>query len=248
MAFPGDVRAIIGSDEDAAWPVQDQGRNECGCASAANALNLLEGRLRYDKDDFVREAGIFFQRDLGGTPSPLAGWLVKRHGYGTHFGNLRFTDPDVVLRDLVDRRVPVIVEIGANKVGPFTIYGQHAIVLVGYRASPGGATREFYFVDSEYPAPPAPFNPRANQVTIDGVVRRMPGNRTISRDDFFKQFVTGIYLPVFRTQAEHDAWYWTNIRPTGGVPIFSWIYSALVTGSNDVWVGTRPAVALGATP
>src|SRR5215212_11330357 len=112
MEFPTYVHSVIPSANAMAWPVEGQGFNECGCTAASNALNLLEQTLRFRKDDFVREAGIFFQPKYGGTPSPVTSWLVKHHGFGTHFGNLKRTDYELVLRSLLDRRVPVIIELG----------------------------------------------------------------------------------------------------------------------------------------
>src|SRR3712207_3627519 len=82
--------------------IRRQGVNECGCTAPANALNLLLGRKEFDKDQFVREAGIWFRRHVfggaGGTPSFVTGWLIKHHGFGTHFGSLRQTDFHAVLR------------------------------------------------------------------------------------------------------------------------------------------------------
>src|SRR5215212_4597818 len=127
MSFPSYVHSVIKSAEEAAWPVEGQGVNECGCTSASNALNLLVQHLRFRKDDFVSQAGLLFQPRFGGTPSPATGWLIKRNGFGTHFGNLSRTDYEPVLRDLIDRGVPVIVEIGLDPLG---IYGGHSIVLV----------------------------------------------------------------------------------------------------------------------
>ncbi|HEX9373426.1 MAG TPA: hypothetical protein VF897_20605, partial [Roseiflexaceae bacterium] len=98
MPYPPYVHSVIANSDDAAWPVQGQGINECGCTVAANALNLLAGARLFDKDSFVREAGLLFNRGLGGSISPVTGWLIKRHGYGTHFGNLLHTDPEPVLR------------------------------------------------------------------------------------------------------------------------------------------------------
>src|SRR6185503_8714052 len=103
MPFPSYIHSVVKSSDDAAWPIEAQGRNECGCTAASNALNLLVGMQRFHKDDFVREAGLLFQREMGGTPSPVTGWLIKRHGFGTHFGNLSRTDDELVLRDLIDR-------------------------------------------------------------------------------------------------------------------------------------------------
>jgi hypothetical protein len=153
--FPAYVHSVVPNADAEHWPIQRQGINECGCTAPANALNLLLGQRRFDKDQFLREAGLFFQRNLGGSPSPITGWLIKRQGFGTHFGSLRRTDCEAVLRDLIDRRVPVVLELGANTWGPLTIYGQHSVVLVGYSErytdAGGQVHEEYYFVDAQYP-------------------------------------------------------------------------------------------------
>jgi hypothetical protein len=215
--------------------------NECGCTVAANALNLLASRRAFHKDDFVREAGLLFNRQLGGSPSPITGRLIKNHGYGTHFGNLSHTDAEIVLRDLLDRKLPVVVEIGSNRVGPFVVYGQHSILLVGYsdpyRTNSGALREEYYFVDSQWPGLGA-FTLRANDVAENGVTTPYPGNRTMLREEFLRMYETRIYFPVFPSQAEHDAWYQANIRPKEGFPLVSWVGSALFTGTYDIWVGS----------
>ncbi|HKF94297.1 MAG TPA: hypothetical protein VKB96_06785, partial [Gammaproteobacteria bacterium] len=171
MAFPSYVHSVIRSADTVAWPVEGQGMNECGCTAASNALNLLVRAPRFRKDDFVRQAGIFFQAWLGGTPSPITAWLVRRHGFGTHFGNLKKTDYEALLRNLIDRDVPVIIEIGQVMIGPVTVSGQHSIVLVGYSDpfvdSSGQKREEFYFVDSQWPRL-AEFNLQSNDADIDG--------------------------------------------------------------------------------
>jgi hypothetical protein len=240
MPYPTYVHSVVTDPADDAWPVQGQGVNECGCTVAANALNLLASRREFDKDAFVREVGLLFNRDLGGSPSPMTGRLIKNHGRGTHFGNLSHTDAEIVLRDLLDRKVPVVVEIGSNRVGPFVIYGQHSILLVGYsdpyRDRSGGLREEYYFVDSQWPGLGA-FTLRANDVNENGVTTPYPGNRTMLREEFLRLYETRIYFPVFPTQAEHDAWYQANIRVEGGVPLVGWVGSALFTGTQDIWVG-----------
>jgi hypothetical protein len=246
MPFPTYVHSAIAIGTESAWPVQGQGVNECGCTVAANALNLLAGTKQFDKDELVRAAGLFFQRSMGGSLSPVTGWLLKRHGRGTHFGNLSHTDAETVLRDLIDRQVPVVVEIGSNYVGPFVIYGQHSILLVGY-SDPhpdrsGVQHEDYYFVDSQWPALGA-FDLGSNNTDCDGVAMPFPGNRTIPREEFKRLFQTGIYYPVFRSQAEHDAWYQANIRPEGGIPLLGWINNILIAGTYDRWVGPRSAVA-----
>ncbi|MFL5801178.1 MAG: hypothetical protein ACJ8CR_05490 [Roseiflexaceae bacterium] len=248
MAFPAYVHTVIDNSDDMAWPVQGQAENECGCTVAANALNLLAGQKLFDKDDMVREAGLFFNRQMGGSPSPITGRLLKRHGRGTHFGNLSHTDAEIVLRDLLDRKVPVSVEIGSNRVGPFVIYGQHSILLVGYsdpyRDRAGGLREEYYFVDSQWPDL-GKFDLHYNDAVEGATTTPYPGNRTMARDDFMRQYETRIYFPVFRSQAEHDAWYQANIQPEGGFPLVSWLSGELITGTYDIWVGNRRTAAAG---
>ena len=250
MPFPSYVHSVVNSSDDAAWPVQGQGENECGCTAAANALNLLVKAPRFKKDDFIREAGLLFQRSMGGTPSPETGWLIKRHSFGTHFGNLSRTDYEVVLRDLIDRGVPVVIELGMVKVGPFAVYGQHSVVLVGYsdpyRDHTGQLNEEYYLVDSQYPPEKLNFmslelNDR--DVDGDGVNEIFPGNRTLTRQQLRDQYLMKLYFPVFPTQAAHDDWYRANIRPSGGVPLLSSLTGSLLTGSFDVWVGAPAHLA-----
>ncbi len=244
MAFPPYVHSVV-PDDPVRWPIQKQGVNECGCAAPANALNLLLGRPAFDKDQFIREAGIWFKRDLyrgtGGTPSFVTGWLIKRHGFGTHFGTLRKTSVEAVLRDLVDRGVPVVVELGANRVGPFTIWGQHSVVLVGYSdryMDPSGRVHEeYYFVDAQYPSSGEGFGLHTNNLDRDGDGKpeRYPGNRTIARDAFLDDFPTGIYFPVFPSQQEHDAWAATHLCSAPRLPLLGAISSHFITGSEDLW-------------
>jgi hypothetical protein len=246
MAFPPYVHSVVTDDAPECWPIQQQGINECGCTAPANAMNLLAGRHAIDKDQLVREAGLLFQRFVfgqpGGTPSFVTGWLLKRHGYGTHFGSLRDTDAGLVLEDLIDRGVPAVVEIGANKVGPWTIWGQHSIVLVGYSDPYTDAQhveqREYYFVDAQYP-PNAAFDIATNDVDRDGdgLPERYPGNRTIVRDAFFKQFPTGIYYPVFPSQQEHDTWMERFLAAPSPQSVLGALKEALITGTTDRWRG-----------
>jgi hypothetical protein len=240
MSFPPYVHAVVTTADDTSWPVEAQGVNECGCTSASNALNILVRDMRYRKDDFVREAGFLFQPQLGGTPSPATGWLIKRHGFGTHFGNLSHTDFEAVLRDLVDRGVPTIVEIGLD---PFNVYGGHSIVLVGYsdpyRDSAGQQREDWYFVDAQYPAL-GQLSLASNDVDVDGDGRpeMFPGNRTISRAEFRQIYPKRLYYPVFPTQADHDAWYRQYMRAEPSVPVFGWLMGSLLTGSRDLWIGS----------
>jgi hypothetical protein len=245
MPFPAYVHSVIPSADAIAWPVEGQGFNECGCTAASNALNLLVHTPRFHKDDFVREAGIFFQPKYGGTPSPVTSWLVRRHGFGTHFGNLKKTDYEAVLRSLIDRGVPVIIELGLVTVGSVAVSGQHSIVLVGY-SDPfpdrsGQLREEYYFVDAQWPSLGA-FNLQSNDVDIDsdGVIETFPGNRTVSRQELATIYPMRTYFPVFSTQAEHDAWYRQNIQVDTPIPLFSTLIGRLVTGVSDLWLGARP--------
>jgi len=245
MPFPTYIHSVVSSPDSACWPVEAQGVNECGCTSASNALNLLAQSMRFHKDDFVRQAGVFFQPRFGGTLSPTTGWLIKRNGFGTHFGNLSRTDFEVVLRDLIDRGVPAIVEIGLD---PLNVYGGHSIVLVGYsdpyRDAAGQVREEWYFVDAQYPALGS-IALSSNDLDVDGDGKPevFPGNRTISRAEFRQIYPKKIYYPVFRTQADHDAWYRQNIQPAPSVPVIGWLTSSTLTGSYDIWVGPQARAA-----
>jgi hypothetical protein len=241
MPFPPYVHSVIASADPAAWPIQPQGINECGCTAPANALNLLLGHCRYNKDDFVRQAGLLFQRRLGGSPSPITGWLIRRHGFGTHFGALRPADREVVLRDLIDRRVPVVIELGRNKVGPLAVYGQHSVVLVGYSERytdvAGNVHEEYYVVDAQYPPDRSAFGVHTNDLDRDGdgQAEPFPGNRTIARDMLLRDYPTGIYFPVFPDQAAHDAWYRAYITPERRFPVVGALLAAGFTGTRDAW-------------
>jgi len=244
MPFPSYVHAVVNSSDDAAWPVQGQGENECGCTAAANALNLLAQAPRFKKNDFVREAGLLFQRSLGGTPSPVTGWLIKRHGFGTHFGNLSQTDCEIVLRNLIDQGVPVVIELGVVRIGPFAVYGQHSVVLVGYSDQfpdhTGKLNEEYYLVDSQWPPQKLEsiaLSDNDRDVDGNGVPEVFPGNRTMTRQEFHDNYLMKIYFPVFPTQAAHDQWYQANIRRNGGVPLLSNLTGSILTGSFDVWAG-----------
>src|SRR5262245_54461458 len=107
MPFPAYVLSVVSFPDDAAWPHEAPGLNQFGRAAASNALNLLVQAPRFRKDNFVRQAGLLYQPKLGGTPSPVTTWLIHRHGFGTHFGNLQKTDYELVLRNLIDRGIPV---------------------------------------------------------------------------------------------------------------------------------------------
>jgi hypothetical protein len=241
MKFPPYVHSVIPDADPAHWPIQPQGINECGCTAPANALNILVGQPRFNKDEFVQQAGMFFQRNLGGSPSPITAWLIKRQGFGTHFGSLQQTDREAVLHDLIDRRVPVVVELGVNKWGPFTVFGQHSVVLVGYSdayTDAGGQQhQEYYFVDAQYAPDPNAFGLHTNDVDRDGdgVAEPFPGNRTIPRDVFLRDYPTGIYFPVFPTQAEHDTWYRQHLRPASTLPLVGGLLAGTLTGTMDLW-------------
>jgi hypothetical protein len=237
--FPSYIHSVIDSTNEADWPVQAQGENECGCTVAANALNILVGQSRFLKDDFVRQAGVFFNRKMGGTPSPITEYLVKQHGFGTHFGNLTYTDAEAVLRDLIRRKIPVVVELGENKIGKWTVFGEHSILLVGYSdpyQDHTGVTREeYYFVDSMWPEL-YQFRMDANNIVANGKTIVYPGNRTMSRDEFWNWNRTRIYFPIFPTQAEHDAWYQAHMRQLTSIPVIGWLQNRLMTGTYDSWV------------
>jgi hypothetical protein len=248
MPFPAYVHSVISSSDDAAWPVEAQGLNQCGCTAPSNAMNVLVHSLRFRKDDFVREAGLLFQPKLGGTPSLVTTWLIQRHGFGTHFGNLKKTDYELALRDLVDRGIPVVIELGIVRLGNLTISGQHSVVLVGYsepfRDSSGQLREEYYLVDSQWPALGS-ISLRSNDRDADGdgVVEAFPGNRTLTRQELRDNFQMRTYFPVFPTQSDHDAWCRANIQTEGGIPLFSSLVGRLLTGSYDVWVGPQRQLA-----
>ncbi len=241
MAFPPYVHSVA-PDDPAHWPIQPQGVNECGCTAPANALNLLVGNRVFDKDQFIREAGPLFNRAIGGTPSPVTGWLIKRHGFGTHFGALKGDDRERVLRDLIDRQIPVCIELGTAKVAGMALFGEHSVVLVGYSDAytdaQGQRREEYYFVDAQYPNFGDGFSLGTNDADRDGdgVAEHFPGNRTIDRTTFLADYPTGIYFPVFPNQAAHDAWYAAHIARDAGLPLLGAIRSS-VTGSQDHWKG-----------
>jgi hypothetical protein len=171
------------------------------------------------------------------------GCTAPANALNLHFGSLRRTDCEAVLRDLIDRRVPVVLELGANTWGPLTIYGQHSVVLVGYSErytdAGGQVHEEYYFVDAQYPnlTDSSAFGLHSNDVDRDGdgVPEAYPGNRTISRDLFLRDFPTGIYFPVFPSQAEHDRWYREHIRPAAQAPLISNLVAGWFTGTIDLW-------------
>lgn len=242
MAFPPFVHTVNRNTADSDWPVEGQGWNECGCTAASNAGNLLVRSLRYRKDDFVREAGMFFQPQWGGTPSPITSWLLKRHGFGTHFGNLQQTDYEAVIRDLIDRGIPVIIELFVIRMGNIPVSGQHSVVVVGYsepfRDHTGQQREEYYIVDAQWPAL-GQFSLRSNNWDFDGdgTIEEFPGNRTLSRDELNTAYPMRTYFPVFATQSDHDAWYDRYLRVESGVPLLGLLTGRLLTGSRDIWLG-----------
>jgi hypothetical protein len=242
MSFPSYVHSAISSSESTFWPIEAQGLNQCGCTAASNALNLLVRSLQFHKDDFVRQAGLLYQPKLGGTPSPVTTWLIQRHGFGTHFGNLQKTDYELVLRDLIDRGIPVIIELGVVKMGPLAVSGQHSVVLIGYSdpfCDASGQTREeYYLVDAQWPQlGTISLSSNDRDADGDGVVEVFPGNRTMTRQELRDAYPMRTYFPVFSTQSDHDAWYRANIRAESRIPLLGRLAGQLVTGSSDIWVG-----------
>lgn len=236
--FPPFVHTLARELPPDQWPVAGQGWNQCSFASTANGLNMLVGEPRYHKDLFVREALLFYQPGLGGTIPPIKVPLIRRRGFGTHFGNLSHTDYRAVLRGLVDTSVPTIIEIGMGVpwVGPRIAWGRHAVLLVGY-SEPfvdkiGRRREEWYLVDAEWPGL-GRFDMRVNDDDYDGdgVVEIFPGNRSLSSAEFDALFVTRSYYPLFLSQADHNTWYTATFRTPlpGHNPLRRWI-----TGSPDI--------------
>lgn len=248
MPFPTFVRTVVSSIDEEAWPVEGQGWNECGCTAASNALNLLVRSRQYRKDDFVRQAGLFFQPQWGGTPSPITTWLLQRHGFGTHFGNLQDAEYELVLRDLIDRGIPVIIELGVVLMGGVAVSGQHSVVLVGYsepyRDHAGQLCEEYYLVDAQW-RELGKFKLAENNRDYngDGVVEQFPGNRTLSRQQLRAEYPMRTYFPVFPTQSDHDQWYRAHVQVERRLPLLSALTGTLITGAHDRWVGPRRALA-----
>lgn len=239
MPFPPYVHSVVSDAGEVAWPVAGQGWNECSFTSIANALNLLAGGPRYAKDEFIREAGVLFQPRLGGTLPPLKALQLRRRGYGAHFGSLARTDAERVLRGLVDRRAPTILDIyTAFQRGTTRIYGMHATLLVGYsepyRGADGVLREEYYLVDPGWPAV-GQFSLAANNLDRDGdsVAEEFPGNRTLERAELLRLWTTRNYCPVFRTAADHAAWYAATLRRAPGPPLIGRVTQALLFGSDD---------------
>lgn len=242
-AFPAFVHSVIVEADARAWPVGGQGLNECSFTSLANACNLLAGAPRYTKDEFIREAGALFQPKLGGTLPPLKSIQLRRRGYGSHFGYLGNTDAERVLRSLVDRGVPTIVDIyRTQQLGSLSFYGQHATVLVGYSEpyadACGARHEEYYLVDAQWPSLGA-FDIATNDYDYDGDgrVEIFPGNRNLERAAFMQLWSSRNYCPVFRSQPEHDAWYHATICHDPGAPLIGWLGQAALFGSDDRFIG-----------
>lgn len=239
--FPSYIHSVLPTLAEDCWQVQAQDDRECGCTTPANALTLLHGgQMFFDKNQLVREAGLWFQRQWGGTPSFVTAMLLKRHGAGTHFGNLSRTNGEQLLRDLIDQGIAVCLELGRNQVGPLTIYGEHTVLLVGYSepfvAADGQPHEEYYVVDAAYRGADGVFGLHTNNLTRDGKVELYPGNRTFGRSEFWANYPTGIYFPVFPSQADHDRWYAQQIRRDTGWPLVGWLRDHFVTGSFDYYI------------
>jgi hypothetical protein len=239
MRFPEYVHSVVSEAGEAAWPVTGQGWNECSFTSIANALNLLAGEPRHAKEEFIREVGPLFQPRLGGTLPPLKALQLRRRGYGAHFGNLARTDGERVLRGLVDRGVPVIVDIyTAFQLGTTRVYGMHATLLVGYsdpyRDAAGTPREEYYLVDPGWPEV-GRFDLAPNNADRDGdgVAEPFPGNRTLERAELLRLWTTRNYCPVFRTQREQREWYAATLRREPGLPLVGLLGQALLFGSDD---------------
>ncbi len=231
--FPPYVHSVFPHPTNT-WPICGQGINECNFYSLANALNTQHQTWKYDAKQFKHAVGPLFQARLGGTFPSLKSYLLRRLGYGAHFGNLRFTDCEYVLRQLIDMRIPVLIDIyTAAQVGFTRIYGQHSVVLVGYSDAytdaQGQHREEYYLIDSEWPRLGV-FNSEDNNVDRDGdgIAEDYPGNRTLNRAQFHRIYTTRCYTPIFPTQPQHDAWYQRTF-----VPHKPSLAESVVFGSND---------------
>lgn len=231
--FPSYVHSVFEGPTHT-WPICGQGLNECNFYALANALNTLEQQRRFDPAQFKRAVGPLFQAKLGGTLPPLKSMLLKQLGYGSHFGNLRFTHAEFVLRQLIRMRVPVLVDIyTAAQFGFTRFYGQHAVVLVGYSDpyidASGTRREEYYLIDSEWPRL-GEFRVDYNDVDRngDGEIEDYPGNRTISRNQFMRIFSTRCYTPIFPSPIAHTRWYAQTF-----IPHRPSLWERLITGSND---------------
>lgn len=233
MHYPSFVHSVFDTPTST-WPVVGQTKNACSVTSLANALNLITQSTTYTPQEFSRELGIFFQPALGGTLPFFKSRQLQRRGYGSHFGSLRFTDCEKVLCQLIDMGIPSIIDIyTAIQIGQRRIYGQHAVVLVGYStpylATDGSRRQEYYLIDSQWPAL-GKFRIDSNNIDWDGdgVVEDFPGNRTLSRAELLRLYTTRSYAPIFPTQCAHDDWYTRTMvyrRPR--------LYERYITGSYD---------------
>ena len=208
--FPPYVHSVFDAPSSA-WPVVGQIRNACSYTSLANALNTQVDAFVHTPDEFIREAGPLFQPDWGGTVPALKVWQLRKRGYGSHFGNLRYTDCELT-----------------------RVFGQHAVVLVGYSNQfideNGRARREYYIIDSQWPAL-GDFQILHNNVDRDGdgIAEDYPGNRTLARAEFLQIYSTRCYAPIFPSQLAHDRWYSRTFRTR--TPS---LWERYMTGSNDV--------------
>ena len=222
------------SDYEHDWKqwVQAQGVNECGVTAPANALNILHHQPLFDKNDFLRQARWFFQRQLGGSPSFVTAWLLKRHGAGTHFGNIRpERGGDALFRDLIDRGNIACIELGQNMFGPWRMWGEHSVVLTGYGSTTSDTIDEYYLLDSQIT--------HADGSLVTDIIyqgKAIPGNRVYKRDDFWQAFPAGIYFPVFETQAVHDQWYQAHVKSVPAFPVFGAFQKRFVSGTIDQWI------------
>ncbi len=233
MHFPTYVHSVF-DGPTTTWPVIGQVKNACSVTSLSNVLNLSTASLSYTPHEFISELGIWFQPRLGGTFPYFKSRQLQRRGYGSHFGNLRYTDCEKVLCQLIDMRIPSIVDIyTATQIGRRRIFGQHAVVLVGYSdryVDATGTTRqEYYVIDSQWPEL-GDFLITSNNIDRDGdgIAEDYPGNRTLSRAQFLALFTTRCYAPVFPTPLAHASWYANTMviqRTT--------LKEQFITGSND---------------
>ena len=233
MPFPPHVHSVF-DGPTTNWPVIGQVKNACSVTSLANVLNLYAAASIYTPREFIRELGIWFQPRIGGTLPYFKSRQLLKRGYGSHFGNLRYTDCEKVLCQLIDMAIPCIIDIyTATQVGRRRIFGQHAVVLVGYSEryvdAQGETHQEYYVIDSQWPAL-GDFQIISNNVDRDGdgIVEDYPGNRTLSRTQFLKLFTTRCYAPVFPTPLAHARWYASTMEQH--TPTWRERY---ITGSND---------------
>ena len=104
MPFPPYVHSVF-DGPTADWPVIGQVKNACSVTSLANVLNLYAAASIYTPREFIRELGIWFQPRIGGTLPYFKSKQLLSRGYGSHFGNLRYTDCEKVLCQLIDMEI-----------------------------------------------------------------------------------------------------------------------------------------------